>query len=147
MERRSGFLKLTFAAFLIVIALLPTQNELPSTASAAELEEKTPNIILLLADDLGYGDPGFMGHPSSYSPNLDKLASAGRVFTDFYVASAVCSPSRAAILTGKYPVSTGIWPSVLFPDHLGGLDPIEHRTIAKALKEDAGYATAHVGKW
>ena len=66
-----------------------------------------PNVLLVLVDDLGYGDLEYFGHPSSQSPNIDGFAEESLVFTDFYVASSVCSPSRAALLTGKYPVTTG----------------------------------------
>ena len=66
-----------------------------------------PNVLLVLADDLGYGDLEYFGHPSSQSPNIDGFAEESLVLTDFYVASPVCSPSRAALLTGKYPVTTG----------------------------------------
>ncbi|XP_059362811.1 arylsulfatase A [Carassius carassius] len=104
-----------------------------------------PNFVLLFADDLGYGDLGCFGHPSSLTPNLDRLAAHGLRFTDFYVTSPVCSPSRAALLTGRYQTRSGIYPGVLYPGSKGGL-PLNETTIAKMLKSK-GYTTAIVGKW
>ncbi|TRY62407.1 hypothetical protein DNTS_031820 [Danionella cerebrum] len=104
-----------------------------------------PNFVLLFADDLGYGDLGCFGHPSSLTPNLDTLAANGLRFTDFYVTSPVCSPSRAALLTGRYQTRSGIYPGVLYPGSKGGL-PLNETTIAEVLKAQ-GYATAIVGKW
>ncbi|KAJ0029232.1 hypothetical protein NQD34_004229 [Periophthalmus magnuspinnatus] len=104
-----------------------------------------PNFVLFFADDLGYGDLGCYGHPTSLTPNLDKLAAGGLRFTDFYCTSPVCSPSRSSLLTGRYQTRTGIYPGVLYPDSIGGL-PLNETTIAEVLKP-AGYATAAVGKW
>ena len=111
------------------------------------LNKKPPNFIIIFADDLGYGDLGSYGHPTIKTPNLDKMASEGVRFTQFYVGSSICTPSRAALLTGKLPVRTGMYGnrSVLFPDNAGGLDPKEI-TIASALKE-YDYKTACIGKW
>ena len=108
---------------------------------------KPPNFIIIFADDLGYGDLGSYGHPTIKTPNLDKMASEGVRFTQFYVGSSICTPSRAALLTGKLPIRTGMYGnrSVLFPDNAGGLDPKEI-TIASALKE-YDYKTACIGKW
>src|SRR4051812_26343414 len=69
---------------------------------------KPPNIVIILADDLGYGDLGCYGHPSIHTPNLDRLAAEGMRFTDFYVAACVCTPSRTALLTGRLPVRSGM---------------------------------------
>ncbi|XP_046890404.1 arylsulfatase A isoform X1 [Hypomesus transpacificus] len=105
----------------------------------------SPNFILLFADDLGFGDLGCYGHPSSLTPNLDRLASDGLRFTDFYCTSPVCSPSRASLLTGRYQTRSGVYPGVLYPGSRGGL-PLNETTIAEVLKP-LGYATAAMGKW
>jgi len=103
-----------------------------------------PNIIVILADDLGYGDLGCYGSQVIASPRLDRMAGEGVRFTDFYVASPFCSPSRAALLTGRLPARCGV-PYVLFPTEHTGLPPSEI-TLAEVLKP-AGYATAIIGKW
>ncbi|XP_065181771.1 arylsulfatase A-like isoform X1 [Sycon ciliatum] len=114
-------------------------------AIASRAVQSTPNIVLLFADDLGYGDLGCYGHPTSHSPNLDKMAAEGLRFTQFYSASPVCSPSRAALLTGRYQIRSGIWPMVFGASSTGGL-PHNETTIAEGLKK-VGYATGMVGKW
>lgn len=103
---------------------------------AAELP---PNIIVILADDLGYGDLGCYGSTTIATPRLDRMAAEGIRFTDFYVAAPFCSPSRAALLTGRLPARCGE-PYVLFPAEHMGLPPDEV-TIAELLTS-AGYATA-----
>ena len=103
-----------------------------------------PNIILLLADDLGYRDLSCYGSTQVKTPNLDKLAAGGMRFTDFYAGSAVCSPSRAALMTGRSSVRAGIY-SWIHTSHTMHLAKTEF-TLAELLKE-AGYATAHIGKW
>ena len=125
------------------LALLASVFGLPSFAA----QPSSPNIVIILADDLGYGDLGCYGSPTIRTPHLDRMASTGLRFTDFYAAAEVCTPSRAALLTGRYPIRSGMCGSrrVLFPDSKGGLPPRE-RTIAEALREK-GYATAHIGKW
>uniref|UniRef100_H2U1V0 Arylsulfatase A n=1 Tax=Takifugu rubripes TaxID=31033 RepID=H2U1V0_TAKRU len=104
-----------------------------------------PNFVLLFADDLGFGDLGCYGHPTSLTPNLDRLAAGGLRFTDFYCTSPACSPSRASLLTGRYQTRSGVYPGVLYPGSRGGL-PLNETTIAEVLKP-LGYATAAVGKW
>ena len=107
-----------------------------------------PNIVIIFADDLGYGDLGCFGHPTINTPNLDRMAAEGMKLTQFYSAACVCTPSRAALMTGRLPIRNGMCGkrrSVLFPDSPGGL-PASEITIAEALKS-AGYATACVGKW
>lgn len=107
-----------------------------------------PNIVLFLADDLGYGDLGCYGHPSIRTPNLDQMAGEGMRFTDFYVAAEVCTPSRAALMTGRYPVRSGMCHDrfrVLRDQSTGHL-PQDELTMAEWLKTK-GYATACIGKW
>lgn len=104
----------------------------------------TPNFIIVLTDDQGYQDLGCYGSPDIATPNLDRMAREGVRFTDFYAAAPICSPSRAALLTGCYPPRTGVT-KVLFPSEDIGLSP-DYATIAEVLKQQ-GYATACIGKW
>ena len=119
------------------------------SASAAAPEARPPNIVVLLADDLGYGDLGVAGHPTIRTPNIDALAREGTLFTQWLSANAVCTPSRAALLTGRLPVRTGMAGDYLqtlySPAQPSGLDPDEV-TIADLLKVRS-YASAAVGKW
>ena len=108
------------------------------------LKAEPPNFIIIFTDDQGYEDIGCFGSPKIKSPHLDKMAAEGRKFTSFYSANSVCSPSRAALMTGSYPTRVSV-PGVLFPRHEIGLNPDEV-TIAEVLKEK-GYATACIGKW
>ncbi len=107
---------------------------------------RRPNVVFVLADDLGYADLGSYGSPDNATPNLDRLASEGSRFTQFYVGASVCTPSRATLLTGRYPGRMEFTPAgVFFPFDATGLDPAE-QTIAEVLRE-RGYATALIGKW
>lgn len=110
--------------------------------------DRPPNVILIYADDLGWGDLACYGHPVIRTPNLDRMAAEGMRFTNFYSAGEVCTPSRAALLTGRYPVRSGMAHDqfrVLRNNSKGGL-PKQEVTLAESLKA-AGYATACVGKW
>ena len=107
-----------------------------------------PNVIVIFCDDLGYGDLGCFGHPTIGTPHLDQMAAEGQKWTEFYVAASVCTPSRAALQTGRYPIRNGMCSMkrrVLFPDSTGGLPPQEI-TLGRMLKQ-RGYATHAVGKW
>ena len=107
-----------------------------------------PNIVVIIADDMGYGDMSNNGHPTIRTPFLDQMAFEGQKWPSFYSASPVCTPSRAALLTGRYAVRSGMespYKGVLFPDSTGGL-PAAELTIPEMLKS-AGYATGMVGKW
>ncbi len=107
-----------------------------NTASAAG----RPNIVLMMADDLGWGDPGFMGNPVIRTPNLDAMAAAGLRFNRFYSAAPVCSPTRGSCLTGRHPYRYGV-----FTANSGHMPPQE-LTLAEFLKK-FGYRTGHFGKW
>ena len=115
-----------------------------SGATSAPVQvNKRPNILIILADDMGYADAGFNGGRQIKTPNLDKLAKAGTVLSSFYV-QPVCSPTRASLMTGRYVAHTGVY-SVVRPRAQWGL-PLSERTLAQALRE-AGYETAISGKW
>jgi arylsulfatase A-like enzyme len=111
---------------------------------ASRADETKPNIVFILADDLGREDCGFMGGIQIKTPHIDRLAAAGAKLDAFYV-QPVCSPTRAALLTGRYPMRHGLQTSVVRPWAQYGL-PLEERTLPEALRE-AGYTTAIVGKW
>lgn len=106
------------------------------------------NFVIIFTDDQGYGDLGCYGHPTIRTPNIDKMAAEGQRWTSFYSAANVCTPSRAALLTGRLAIRSGMCSNkrrVLFPDSDGGLPQTEN-TIARLLK-NAGYRTAAIGKW
>ena len=119
----------------------------PSAERGRDTRNK-PNVVIIFCDDLGYGDPGCYGHPTIHTPNIDRMAQEGQKWTDFYAAASVCTPSRAALMTGRLPIRSGMCSDkrrVLFPNSAGGL-PAREMTTAEALKPQ-GYATACIGKW
>lgn len=121
-----------------------------TTTSTENQADNSPNVVVIFMDDMGYGDLSSFGHPTIETPNLDRLAREGQKWTNFYTACSVCSPSRGALLTGRYPIRIGLGPTedskrVFFPNSIGGL-PASEITIAEMLKEK-GYATGIVGKW
>ncbi len=127
--------------------MIPNRREFLGTLAALPAYGRThqrPNFIIILADDLGYGDLGCYGSRTIRTPNLDKMAQQGVRFTSFYAGAPLCSPTRASLLTGRYPVRAGV-PNVLFPTEKTGLPP-EEITFAELLKP-LGYATGCVGKW
>ena len=113
--------------------------------SAAIAAESKPNFVIIFTDDQGYGDLSCFGSTKIKTPHIDRMAEEGRKFTNFMVASPVCTPSRAALLTGCYPKRIGMHQGVLFPASTKGLNAEEH-TIADHLSGQ-GYATACFGKW
>lgn len=131
--------KPVFAAALLLIASWFT-TLLPAWCCAAE----RPNFVVVLADDLGYGDLGCYGDRELKTPNIDKFAAGGLKFTDCYAAAPNCSPSRTGLMTGRTPFRVGIfnWIPMFSPMHVRKSEI----TIATLLR-DAGYDTCHVGKW
>jgi len=133
---------------LLIIASCSMDHEANGAPSNARVEPTRPNIVILFADDLGYGDLGSYGHPYNRTPNLDAMAREGQRWTDFYVAAPVCSPSRGALMTGKLPNRSGLYGRqipVLHPNDSAGM-PARELTLAEALR-DQGYRTALIGKW
>lgn len=120
----------------LLAALAPAQQD---------SREDRPNVVIVFTDDQGYGDLSCYGHPTIHTPNLDKLAADGCKMTQFYVAAPLCSPSRAALLTGCYPKRVGMHKHVIFPQYDYGLHTDEV-TIADMLRA-RGYATGCFGKW
>jgi N-acetylgalactosamine-6-sulfatase len=141
MRKDRGELLVFLTLFLAFLSITP---------SAAQ-QNKNPNIIFIFADDLGWGDLSCYGNDRIETPELDKLADEGTLFTQFYVAGSVCSPSRAGIMTGQYPARNRIF------GHLATKKINERREMPNALDpavftltdmlKSAGYATAHLGKW
>jgi arylsulfatase A len=134
---------LRFAGLAAAAITIPgCENRLQQTV--AEKSADKPNIVIIFCDDVGYADIGVFGAKGYETPNLDRMAAEGVKFTDFYAAASLCSPSRAALLTGCYPQRVGL-PNVLGPaDKIGISD--QEQTIAEILKP-LGYATACYGKW
>lgn len=129
--------KLMFLAGCLLVSV-------PVLAASLAAEAAKPNIVVILADDLGFADVGFNGGKQIKTPNIDKLAAAGARLEQFYVQS-LCSPTRAALMTGRYPMRHGLQTGVVRPWSQHGL-PLNERTLPQALKE-AGYVTALTGKW
>ena len=154
----------------ILIAAAGVIPVVSCNSPSAQKDSDKPNVILLLVDDLGWRDVGFMGSKYFETPNLDKLSSRGMIFTSAYAACAVSSPTRASIITGRYPARVGItdWIRARFQSGTNGIhapEPFEENpdrnlrtpsnpywmelseiTIAEILKQ-SGYFTCHIGKW
>lgn len=128
---------LAHVTFLNIIAL--------GIARANDSAVNKPNFVILFADNLGYADVSIFGSPTARTPNVDRLGFEGMKLNNWNSVAHLCSASRASLLTGKYPVRTGVYPGVFKPDSGYGLLPSE-KTIAEYLKE-IGYATSLVGKW
>ena len=144
-------MKLTRRKFIAgITAALPYWYSRKATSASIALRNHAgtrPNIIFILADDLGWGDLSCYGRPDYQTPNLDRLASQGVRFTDAYSASAVCTPTRCGFITGRYPgrLKIGLVEPLGADNRSVGLDP-NHPTIASLLKK-SGYDTALIGKW
>ena len=127
--------RIIFGFFCLISLLTSCATEQPTT--------QPTNIIVIFADDLGYGDLSCYGHPNIQTANLDRMADEGIRFTSFYAAASVCTPSRAALLTGRYPIRHA--PFNFGPESTNGL-PLSEITLANLLS-DQGYKTMAVGKW
>ncbi|MBB3700761.1 sulfatase-like hydrolase/transferase [Flammeovirga yaeyamensis] len=125
--------------WILIIAVVGLNYQLYAQKDAKSTKKK-PNVIMIMADDLGWGDVGFNGNDVIKTPHLDKMASNGVTMPKFYAASPLCSPSRASCLTGRDPFRTGILAA-----HTAALRPAE-KTVAEILKGD-GYKTGFFGKW
>jgi arylsulfatase A-like enzyme len=120
--------------YLPLVLLVSSATALPAAESP-----KRPNIVLVMADDQGWGDTGYNGHPELKTPNLDALAAAGLRLDRFYTAHCNCSPTRASVMTGRHPNRMGTFKP-------GAPIRVQELTVAKVL-QSAGYATGHFGKW
>lgn len=134
MNRRQ-FLLASVATAALAACATPPPGQTPG---------RKPNVIVILCDDLGYGDLGVFGNGMIRTPNIDRMAAEGARLTTFYASANVCTPSRAGLLTGRYPIRTGLARDVIRQNDTRGL-PLSEITIAEALKPD--YTTALVGKW
>nr|WP_299385889.1 sulfatase-like hydrolase/transferase [Allomuricauda sp.] len=130
-----------FLGILVLAVFLGCGPKTEQDKSAADQNPTTPpNIILIMTDDQGWGDTGYNGHPFLKTPNLDDMAANGVVFNRFYAASAVCSPTRGSVMTGRHPLRYGICTANC------GHIKTEEITLAEMVKEK-GYTTGHFGKW
>lgn len=136
MDRRKFLKNTLIGAGGLVLALMVT-------GCGVNRQEYT-NIVLIYVDDMGYGDLASTGHPTIRTPNLDRMIDEGVTMTQFYSVASLCTPSRAALLTGRYPIRNGMT-HINFPNSEHGLPPSEI-TLAEILKS-RGYATACIGKW
>ena len=125
----------------IALTLTLAVSAAPGLSFSAEAEAAKPNIVVILADDMGYGDLSCQGHPVIRTPNLDRLAAEGQRWTSFYASAPLCNPSRVAMMTGRMPIrihgsDKNLWQNL----------PEGEITLGEMLK-NAGYATAYIGKW
>ena len=140
MDRRT-FLKTTLAAAVASSAVGGVRSE----------EKKRPNFIVVMSDDQGWGDLGCYGHPVLRTPNLDKLAKEGTLYTHFYCNASICSPTRAAMMTGKFPGRVGVHSQISTKEMMDALDSAYYLDpkypMLPRLLQRAGYHTMHIGKW
>ena len=129
---------------LLILSMCCLLSACKTTGRENMARTETPNILFLLADDLGYGDLSCFGSTDIETPNLDALAAEGMQLRNFYASSGVCTPSRAAILTGRYPIRFDIRQH--FRDIMGEYLPVKDVSLPMLLKRH-GYHTSHIGKW
>jgi len=137
--------KQTRRDFLKVLGLTAGSLLMPKAVFSKQKAARKPNIVLIFTDDQGSIDVNCYGAKDLYTENLDRLAAEGTRFTQFYVGAPVCSPSRAALMTGRYPRCAGLLSNAPSDKGRPGM-PTEQITIAEMMKS-AGYATGHIGKW
>ena len=142
MKQPGWIMKSLVASVLLMLLLASCAKE---TVQASEKGRASPNIIIILADDMGYGDLGVNGAKKIKTPNIDALAETGANFTQFYASANICTPSRAGLMTGRYPIRTGLGYNVVTARDTHGL-PQEEETVAEIAKR-ANYKTKLVGKW
>lgn len=138
MDRRTVLKTLSAGAAAAIAPALAKNRQVDESAA------RRPNFIIVLCDDLGYGDLGGYGGTAFKTPNIDRLGREGTILTNYYAPANLCSPSRAGLLTGRYPIRTGLGYEVIMQDDQRGL-PLSEVTIAAALRP--AYATGLFGKW
>ena len=134
-----------------IVGLLFVMDTSIVYAKKADKIEDKPNIIFIFADDLGWGDISKHGHPDIRTPNIDRLAEEGSEFYQFSVSNPVCSPSRAAVMTGQYPARNSVHRHFATPEHHDNFsmpDWLDKNVVTMPrILQQAGYKTAHFGKW
>ncbi len=135
----------THGIFVSLIITMFTFSIYAQTAPGTIIKPKHPNVIIIYTDDQGYADLNIYGSKDLVTPNMDSLARSGTRFTQFYASSSICSPSRASLLTGRYPQRAGLEGNAGNLPGAGGM-PGSQFTLAELFKS-AGYATGHIGKW
>ena len=142
----AGVISGLFLSLAAVFGVLLVSASKPCLAASSG----RPNVLFILVDDLGWSDLGYSGSKVYETPNVDRLSKQGMIFTDFYSAGPVCSPTRASILTGKYPARTGITTYLISPSqdaaHVASHLALEELTLAETFQKN-GYATGYFGKW
>ena len=144
MKRFKFFYKIISVVFVAVTIWAGDEYESLKKDIHDNATATTPNLILIVIDDIGYNDLGIYGSQMHQTPNIDRLAEEGMIFTDFHTNGAVCSPTRAALMTGQYQQRAGVEHAIGFTMEEGM--PLDKLTIAELL-QDAGYATGVIGKW
>jgi len=139
--KRREFLKMAGAGIVMMPSVMCAEG---GASSALPPPSAAPNVVLIFVDDLGYGDVGCYGATKVKTPNIDRLAKEGRMFTDAHSVSAVCTPSRYSLLTGEYAWRKGHWSPIFLKD---GLIIGEKQITLATLFQKNGYATACIGKW